>query len=319
MNRLLGTVGRAAEDEELIKAAMAQCQALDKEIADWLQGLPPSFGWRTVAWEDYNPKCDYSRAEVFPGRIDTYGDLWVVNLWNVMRCMRIVLASLMVRITAWTISPADYRTTPEYAASARVCVEAIADIIASVPYQLGWFARHEHLRERAQLSGFACGEDGGEKGLAGYFLLWPLTCIQGQDYLTDSQRAWVKGRLRCIGGRIGVRYGYMLSQMNVRMPSMLILRDRLKNSPHGAPTDMAALLANQAAVAARRSPSTEAPALPSTTPTAPPGPSPGPRTPDRQEEAYRRVIARQTEELKKRAVETAGDMDEWTVKAWLQL
>ena len=214
-NRLLASVGRTAEDDEVTKAMVAQCQALDKEIADWLQSLPESFRWRTLAWEDYNPKCDYARAEAYPGRIDAYGDLWVVNLWNVMRCMRIVLASLIVRLTAWTISPADYRTTPEYATCARVCVEAIADIIASVPYQLGWFSKHEGLCERAQLSGFACGEDGGEKGLAGYFLLWPLTCIQGQDYLTDSQRAWVKGRLKCIGSRIGVRYGNLLSQVHI--------------------------------------------------------------------------------------------------------
>ena len=93
---------------------------------------------------------------------------------------------------------------------------------------------------------------------------------------------------------------------------MLILRDRLKNSPHGAPTDMATLLANQAA--AGKSPPADA-----TTPTAPPGPSPTPRTPDQQEEAYRRVIQRQTEELKKRVVDKDAIMDEWTVKTWLQL
>jgi len=217
-NHLLATVTRTPENTELMKKAMEKCQELDKEIVEWLEDLPESFRWKTVAWEDYNPKCDYSKAEAFPGRIDMYADLWVVNLWNVMRCMRIVLASLIVRFTAWIISPADYRTTPEYAASARVCVEAIADIIASVPYQLGWFAKHQDLRERAQLSGFACGEDDAEKGLAGYFLLWPLTCIQGQDYLTDAQRTWVKGRLKCIGNQIGVRYGNMLSQVGSRIP-----------------------------------------------------------------------------------------------------
>ncbi|KAL3954958.1 hypothetical protein ACCO45_010521 [Purpureocillium lilacinum] len=309
-NHLLATVTRTPENTELMKKAMEKCQELDKEIVEWLEDLPESFRWKTVAWEDYNPKCDYSKAEAFPGRIDMYADLWVVNLWNVMRCMRIVLASLIVRFTAWIISPADYRTTPEYAASAR----AIADIIASVPYQLGWFAKHQDLRERAQLSGFACGEDDAEKGLAGYFLLWPLTCIQGQDYLTDAQRTWVKGRLKCIGNQIGVRYGNMLSQLNVRMPSMLILRDRLVNNPHSTPpADMASFLASQAAAA-----KAEGTAAPS----APPGPTwrpPSPDKHDKQEAALRRVIQRQTEELKKKAVDRSATMDEWTVKQWLQL
>lgn len=213
VNNLLGSTSRTAEHTQLMKDAIRNCQNLDAKIVTLLEELPESFRWQTVAWEDYNPKCDYSKAEAFPGRIDMYQDLWVVNLWNVMRCMRIVLASLTVRATAWIISPADYRTTPGYAATARTCVEAIADIIASVPYQLGWFAKHKELSERAQLSGFACGEDDAEKGLAGYFLLWPLTCIQGQDYLTDSQRIWVKGRLKCIGNQLGVRYGNMLSQV----------------------------------------------------------------------------------------------------------
>ncbi|UNI24243.1 hypothetical protein JDV02_010006 [Purpureocillium takamizusanense] len=309
-NHLLATVHKTPENTERMKKAMEKCQDLDKEIVEWLEELPESFRWKTVAWEDYNPKCDYSKAEAFPGRIDMYADLWVVNLWNVMRCMRIVLASLIVRFTAWTISPADYRTTPEYAAGARVCVEAIADIIASVPYQLGWFAKHQDLRERAQLSGFACGEDDAEKGLAGYFLLWPLTCIQGQDCLTDAQRIWVKGRLKCIGNQVGVRYGNMLSQLNVRMPSMLILRDRLVNNPHNTPpADMASFLANQAAVA-------------KATPSAPPGPTRRPPSPDgqsKQEAALKRVIKRQTEELKKKAVDTSATVDEWTVKTWLQL
>ncbi|PNY24434.1 Uncharacterized protein TCAP_05640 [Tolypocladium capitatum] len=50
---------------------------------------------------------------------------------------------------------------------------------------LGGFAKHRELGDRARLSGFPCGEDGADKSLAGYFLFWPLTYMQRQDYLTD--------------------------------------------------------------------------------------------------------------------------------------
>lgn len=215
INNLLATVARSPDNTKLVKEKMQVCKSLDKEIVVWLEQLPDQYDWKTVAWEPYNPKCDYSKAEVFPGRIDRYGDLWSVNLWNVMRCLRIVLASLTIRLTAWINFPADYRTTSEYASTARTVVELVALVIASVPYQMGTFDKRKHLRDSASHSVFGCGEDSSEKSLAGYFLLWPLSCIQGQDYLTDSQRTWVKGRLKAIGNGLGVRYGNMLSQVSV--------------------------------------------------------------------------------------------------------
>ncbi|KFG83470.1 putative negative acting factor [Metarhizium anisopliae] len=335
VNALLATVTRSSENMELMKDTIQNCKSLDKEIVTWLRELPEQYMWKTVAWEPYNPRCDYSKAEVFPGRIDAYVDLWVVNFWNVMRCMRIVLASLTIRCTAWINFPADYRTTSEYATTVRTCVEAISDIIASVPYQMGLFSKRKDLRSHATHSVFGCGEDTSEKGLAGYFLLWPLACIQGQDYLTDSQRAWVKGRLKSIGNTLGVRYGNLLSQLNVRVPSMLILRDRLKNDPHEMPADIAAIMAGTAASSASppsAGASTAGGAMPPGLPgmsnpgISIPGMSEIPSAPGasadalaNQEAIRRQMLKRQTEELVTKAVEKPGKLDDWTVKTWLQL
>lgn len=288
VNRVLGTLTRTADNTQLIQDFMQKCHALDRQMVEWLQKLPEALRWTTEAWEDYNPKRDYSKSEAFPGRIDHYGDLWVANLWNVMRCLRIVLACLTMRLKAWIISPADYRTTPEYATVSGICVEAIADIIASVPYQLGWFCKRKDLNTRVQLSGYACGEDDTEKSLAGFFAIWPLVCIQNQDYLTDLQRVWVKGRLKCIGNHLGVRYAHMLSNLNLRIPSMLIMRDRLKSNAQ----------------------------------IVSPGPEEPKSTPSSGQQrgaAYMKVIQNQTEQLKQRAVEKPGKVDDWTVKTWLQL
>jgi hypothetical protein len=188
-------------------------------------------------------------AEVFPGRIDAYQDLWVVSVWNLMRCSRIILASLIVRCAAWVCAPVDYRTTPEYATAARTCVDNITDIISSVPYQLGWFSNRRELLERANLSAFGCGEEDALKGLPGYFLTWPLTCVQGQDYTTDAQRAWVKGRLQFIGSHLGVRYAHVLRQLNIRVPSMLIRRDGLMANPYPGAYNFEKLLSSKTAPA----------------------------------------------------------------------
>lgn len=213
VNRLMIMSHRNQESIQSMEAMIKMCQSVDQECLNWAASLPEHFQCRAITWEDHVPNGDYKKAEVFPGRVDGYQDLWVASIWNMMRCARIVLASIVARCTAWSCSPVDYRTTPEYAAAARICVENITDIIASVPYQLNWFSTRKHLLDRASLSGFACGLEDAQKCLAGYFLTWPLACVQGQDYTTDSQRTWVQGRLQFIGSRLGVRYALMLSQV----------------------------------------------------------------------------------------------------------
>ncbi|KAM0348336.1 hypothetical protein ACHAPU_004304 [Fusarium lateritium] len=248
-NRLMTTLSRSPENIELLLDIIRRCQTLDQQHVTWANGLPEYFQYKSVAWEDNVPNGNYALATVFPGRIDAYQDLWVVSVWNLMRCSRIILASLIVRCAAWVCAPVDYRTTPEYATAARTCVETITDIIASVPYQLGWFSNRKDLLEQANLSAFGCGEEDALKGLPGYFLTWPLTCVQGQDYTTDAQRAWVKGRLQFIGNHLGVRYANVLRQLNVRVPSMLIRRDGLMASPYPGSYNFEKLLSSKTAPA----------------------------------------------------------------------
>src|SRR5690606_6328861 len=124
------------------------------------------------------PDGDYAKAEVFPGRVDVYRDFWISSAINMSRVVRITLASTIVRCAAWMCSPADYRTTTEYANAARVCTDCITDIIASVPYHLGWHLKRPEVMDKANLSAFACGAEDVPKGLAGYFLNLPLACVQ---------------------------------------------------------------------------------------------------------------------------------------------
>jgi hypothetical protein len=206
-----------------------RAHVVDGELIIWMRSLPEQYQYKTVTWEDKVPNGDYAKAEVFPGRVDVYQDFWTASVWNMARVSRLALHSTIVRCAAWVCSPVDYRTTPHYAAAARDCVEIITDVIASVPYHLGWhLKRRDLLLHRPDISSFACGEEESQKGLAGYFLTWPLTCIQGQDYTTDAQRAWIIGRLRYIGDELGIKYAHMLAEVSSTLPtcplSLLIRR-----------------------------------------------------------------------------------------------
>ncbi|KAI2469173.1 hypothetical protein F4781DRAFT_422197 [Annulohypoxylon bovei var. microspora] len=270
---LMNSTPRSPANIDVMLAMIRRLQAADQLVVAWMRDVPPAWRFRTVAWEDgVPPGGDYANAEVFPGRVDMYRDFYIASVWNTSRTARLVLMSLVVRCAAWVCSPVDYRTTPEYATAARTCVDTITDVIASVPYHLGWHLQPQNRQRIAQflraqgqqddgftsslglglgtddgdglgfgLSGgggeFACGETGHVKALAGYFLTWPLTCLNSQDYTTDAQRAWIHGRLGYVGSALGVRYAHILKQLQIRIPSMLIRRDGLMASPYGAAHD----------------------------------------------------------------------------------
>jgi hypothetical protein len=218
VTRVMTGASRNPETIEMMLALMARAKTLDQEVVTWMENLPEHFQFKTLCWEDNVPNGDFTKADVFPGRVDVYTDFWIASVWNMGRTIRLILASVTVRCAAWICSPVDYRTTPEYATANRICVDTITDIIASVPYHLGWHAKRKHLFEHPDLSGFACGDDDSMKGLAGYFLTWPLTCVMGQDYTTTAQRQWTMGRLRYIGDHLGVKYAHILSQVSLLSP-----------------------------------------------------------------------------------------------------
>ncbi|KAI1773752.1 hypothetical protein F4818DRAFT_100617 [Hypoxylon cercidicola] len=240
VTRLMNNMARTPGNIEIMLDMIRKVQTVDQEVVSWMRNVPTEWQFVTVAWEDHVPNGDYSKAEVFPGRIDMYGDFYIASVWNTARTARLILASLVVRCAAWVCSPVDYRTTPEYATAARTCVDTITDIIASVPYHLGWHLNKPHILAKAQLpdgSSFACGDEHHVRSLAGYFLTWPLTCLNSQDYTTDAQRAWIYGRLAFIGNELGVKYAHILRQLQIRFPSMLIRRDGLMGRPLGAAHD----------------------------------------------------------------------------------
>ncbi|KAI0104221.1 hypothetical protein GGR51DRAFT_227743 [Nemania sp. FL0031] len=259
---LIDTLAKTPDNTELMLELIQKAQAVDQEVVAWQSSVSSDWHPRRAGWADSVAGGDYARAEVFPGRVDVYRDIWIGSVANSARAVRLILHGAIVRCAAWLCSPVDYRTTPEYAAASTVCRVAIGDIIASVPYFLGWHLRRKDVDQKTTNFGtFACGEEdsaagagASAKGLAGYLLTWPLAVVLSQDYTTDAERAWVLGRLRKIGSEVGVKYALAMCQLQRRMPSMLIRRDALM-SAH------AALNTDKIAAAARAAPATEGYAL----------------------------------------------------------
>ena len=216
ITRLVGSTSPTPEHNGIMDRMVRACEAVDNEAVRWMKQVPEAWRYHTVAWEDHMPEGadDLAATPVYPGRVDVYADHYVASLWNMARTARLTLASGMVRSAAWRCRPLDVRTTPEYAVASRRCTETIAAILASVPFHLGG-----HAGQAGYAQGWSGGGDrSSPKCLAGYFLIWPLSCARSQDYATDNQRAWIQGRLRFIGDNLGVKHAHTLADVGPPRP-----------------------------------------------------------------------------------------------------
>ncbi|KUJ14815.1 uncharacterized protein LY89DRAFT_122668 [Mollisia scopiformis] len=232
INAALSTFPRTPEYFQQIQNLMKQAQAMEQEYLEWEAKVPDEWRPHTVAWVDQVPGGDITKAEVCPGKVDMYPDLWTAQLWNSARVARLFISGVIVRCAAWICSPVDYRTTPEYAQAVRLCGDIVTDIIAAVPFFLGWSVAQVGNLRSSDFSGFdSWGQSGPPKAIGGFFVIWPLFSITNTDFISDSQRSWAKSRMMYISETLGLNHAKVLSKFQVRLPSMIIRRDSLVHTP----------------------------------------------------------------------------------------
>jgi hypothetical protein len=219
INTALSTFPRTPEYFAEVTKLIRRAQALEQEYLEWEAELPENWRPHSVAWVDQIPGGDITKAEVCPGKVDMYDDVWLANMWNSSRVARLFISGVIVRCAAWICSPVDYRTTPEYATNVRLCVDLVTDIIASIPFHLGWRVEDGVLRS-GDFTGFKSGSDGSTspKAIGGFFCMWALFSITNTDFISDSQRAWAKGRLMFISEVLGLNHAKVLANVSVSHP-----------------------------------------------------------------------------------------------------
>lgn len=230
VTRLMATLARNDQGLELMLEMLRKVQDLDLQMANFLSGLPAEYQVTPLYWEDkVLGEGEVRHAPIYPGRVDAYSDLIVASIWNATRATRIILMSLLIRVAAWICSPADFRSTPEYATAVRTCKANIADIISSVPFMLSMHQRDVQQQQQqhpsappSAPSGFACGTDEQSKMLGGLMVAWPLSTVRTCDYTMDEQREWAIGRLNFIASELGIKYASSLAAVSFPLDNTFI-------------------------------------------------------------------------------------------------
>ena len=200
---------RTPGDVEAVLNLLRKAEALEKSYVEWQDSLPSSWEYKTVSWVDIQGE-DTTSSFHHPGRVDSYGELWMVYTYNTARASRLFIWTTILRCVAWLAHPKDYRITPEYTTAARVCSHLIEDIVASVPCFFGQDGLSDiYLADR---SNYACGskDKSSAKGLSGVFSMWPIFSAAASDFATPSQRTFLKGMLKYIAEAMGINQAAVL-------------------------------------------------------------------------------------------------------------
>ncbi|KAK0119613.1 hypothetical protein ONS95_011053 [Cadophora gregata] len=213
---------RSIENIERVINLLQRAKHLDQQYADWVAALPSSWVVQTSDWSEFEPS-DVATSLVHPGRVYTFGDLWMANKYNVARSCRILIWSTILRCMAWLNGPYDYMTTDEYLEGSRKCRNLIEDVTSSIPYYFGWTPKTSPAT--ANLFEHSVEIQASMKGRASIFLLWPLYVAASSDFASPSERKYLRGKMKYIANNLGVNQAVIVLKDDIKHPSHSILRE----------------------------------------------------------------------------------------------
>ena len=204
---------------EAVLALLRRAQDLEKDYREWYTTLPALWKANAIAWVDWSDLSlptggDLGKSVVHPGRVDVYKELGVAFSHNIIRSSQILIWTVILRCTAWLSPDSDYRITQEHKKAMVICTALIEDIVASVPYFFGWKADTDTATVTRSNNSISADV----KGVCGLFLMWPLFVAVSSDFCSDSQRTFLRGRLKFIAENMGIRQAMIVLNVSFTTP-----------------------------------------------------------------------------------------------------
>jgi len=181
--------------------------ALEKDLAQWQYTRCANFNAR-VAGHISRTQAGSSKPGVgyWPGKVEAYFDLYVAGVWNTSRTARLLLISLILKLSSVTYDADTYAREQK---EAQVLVD---DIIASIPYHLS-DGLPRFLAEGGKGEGLL--EPG--RPVGGLLLMHPIYVASTLLIVPQEMREYLKDCLSWIGINMGIGQASVFAK--VRLPS----------------------------------------------------------------------------------------------------
>jgi hypothetical protein len=190
--------------------------ALNLRFANWQSSLIPEFNPTIIGHihdssQSQSQSPSQSASEIspgyWPGRVETYFELYVAGVWNIFRTARLLLLALIIKLS----DSEDKGDVGEYRNTANRIVE---DILASVPYHLVDNLQvflHDSESESDTRDEITYSSSG--RVLGGLLLMHPLYVSSQCLFLDKRVREYMRGCLSWIGEHMGIGQAAVLAKV----------------------------------------------------------------------------------------------------------
>jgi len=194
--------GKLKDRHEILSKALK----LDGIMLSIASAVPPGWEYETVYLGE-------DSKYVYKGCYHIYYDVWMAQIWNALRTIRILLNETIrdVLLEGFALKPPVFsgsEHTAQFQISTDTLYELQADILYSVPQHMGIFPERGESGSLIQQVGGVYGRMSG-----GWFLLWPLWLAGVMDISTEEVRDYALLNLGNIGDVMGIKQAYVLAEL----------------------------------------------------------------------------------------------------------
>ena len=198
--------------------------ALDQAFAKWQEAQVRDFNPWTVGNVSQVQAGSKPGVGYWPGRIDTYFDLYVACVWNISRTARVLLINVILELSR--ILNDNQNHTGEHQDALRL----VEDIVSSIPFHLVEDLP-VFLREMGH---FAVGEDDMNKKNAaailspgrpvgGLLLMHPIYVASKLSIVPQEMREYLRDYLEWIAKHMGIGQASLFAKVRIRHPQTLCI------------------------------------------------------------------------------------------------
>ncbi|KAH7316806.1 hypothetical protein B0I35DRAFT_434037 [Stachybotrys elegans] len=177
--------------------------ALDDVFQRWEESRDPAFKPTLAGNVPTGEDVGAADVGLWPGRVDTYTDLYIAGVWNIFRMARLVLLSIISSISH--MLDGSSLDTGKALTANRLAEE----MIASIPYHLV-----ENLPVFVGRLNTSAGLTETGKFIGGLLLIHPLYVTMNLEVVAKSQRRYLRSCLAWIGSSMPFGQAARLSRMD---------------------------------------------------------------------------------------------------------
>lgn len=192
------------------QALLQEATELEKAFVGWEEAQgdelrPNTIG--TVSRPTLNDECS---PGCFPGKVDTYFDIYVASIWNVYRAARLYLMELIASLQS-------AQSSPEFMDSSSInYYHLVEGILSSIPYHLT-----EDLHEFVQDVNTERVIQNPGKIAHGLLLMHPIHVVSSLPTVDPEVKQYMKRCLMWIGDHLGIGQASLMAKVSISHLGML--------------------------------------------------------------------------------------------------